>query len=93
MANELAPELSRRKRTAGGAFKRIEEVVKKTKDAQLRALFHCSSCPVIRLRPEPYESRMNTLSASRSVESRGRCELRRRSKIRDTVAWARSYDI
>ncbi|VDO59983.1 unnamed protein product [Heligmosomoides polygyrus] len=37
MANDLAPELSRRKRAAWGAFKSVEEVVKKTKNVRLRA--------------------------------------------------------
>ncbi|VDP30858.1 unnamed protein product [Heligmosomoides polygyrus] len=32
MANDPAPELSRRKRAAWGAFKSVEEVVKKTKN-------------------------------------------------------------
>ncbi|VDO42768.1 unnamed protein product [Heligmosomoides polygyrus] len=37
MANDLAPELSRRKRAASGAFKSVEEVAKKTKNVRLRA--------------------------------------------------------
>ncbi|VDO67702.1 unnamed protein product [Heligmosomoides polygyrus] len=37
MANDLAPELSRRKRAAWGAFKSVEEVVRKTKNVRLRA--------------------------------------------------------
>ncbi|VDO33592.1 unnamed protein product [Heligmosomoides polygyrus] len=37
MANDLAPELSRRKRAAWGAFKSVEEVAKKTKNVRLRA--------------------------------------------------------
>ncbi|VDO88588.1 unnamed protein product [Heligmosomoides polygyrus] len=32
MANDLAPELSRRKRAALGVFKSVEEVAKKTKN-------------------------------------------------------------
>ncbi|VDP15901.1 unnamed protein product [Heligmosomoides polygyrus] len=39
MANDLAPELSRRKRAAWGAFKSVEEVVKKTKNVRLRATY------------------------------------------------------
>uniref|UniRef100_A0A7I4YYD8 Reverse transcriptase domain-containing protein n=1 Tax=Haemonchus contortus TaxID=6289 RepID=A0A7I4YYD8_HAECO len=35
--NDLAPELSRRKRAALGAFKNIEGVVKKTENIRLRA--------------------------------------------------------
>ncbi|VDM53824.1 unnamed protein product [Angiostrongylus costaricensis] len=37
MMNDLAPELSRRKRAAWGAFKSIEDVVKRTKNTLLRA--------------------------------------------------------
>uniref|UniRef100_A0A0K0D1C3 Reverse transcriptase domain-containing protein n=1 Tax=Angiostrongylus cantonensis TaxID=6313 RepID=A0A0K0D1C3_ANGCA len=37
MMNDLAPELSRRKRAAWGAFKSIEDVVKKTKITRLHA--------------------------------------------------------
>ncbi|EPB67165.1 hypothetical protein ANCCEY_13742 [Ancylostoma ceylanicum] len=39
MMNELAPELGRRKRAAWGAYKSIEDVVKKTKNTRLRAHF------------------------------------------------------
>ncbi|VDO82097.1 unnamed protein product [Heligmosomoides polygyrus] len=38
MANDLAPELSRRKRAAWGAFKSVEEVVEKTKGSSPRKL-------------------------------------------------------
>ncbi|EYB82217.1 hypothetical protein Y032_0364g3556 [Ancylostoma ceylanicum] len=37
MMNDLAPELGRRKRAAWGAYKSIEDVVKKTKNIRLRA--------------------------------------------------------
>uniref|UniRef100_A0A158PB20 MRG domain-containing protein n=1 Tax=Angiostrongylus cantonensis TaxID=6313 RepID=A0A158PB20_ANGCA len=37
MMNDLAPELSRRKRVAWGAFKSIEDVMKRTKNTGLRA--------------------------------------------------------
>ncbi|KAE9412538.1 hypothetical protein Angca_006321, partial [Angiostrongylus cantonensis] len=46
MMNDLAPELSRRKRAAWGAFKSIEDVVKRTKNTRLRAhLFHSTVPP------------------------------------------------
>ncbi|WKX89938.1 hypothetical protein Q1695_009072 [Nippostrongylus brasiliensis] len=38
MTNDLGPELGRRKRAAWGAFKSVEEVVRKTKNARLRAI-------------------------------------------------------
>ncbi|EPB68114.1 hypothetical protein ANCCEY_12795 [Ancylostoma ceylanicum] len=37
MMKDLAPELGRRKRAAWGAYRRIEDVVKKTKNTRLRA--------------------------------------------------------
>uniref|UniRef100_A0A0K0DFU8 Reverse transcriptase domain-containing protein n=1 Tax=Angiostrongylus cantonensis TaxID=6313 RepID=A0A0K0DFU8_ANGCA len=43
MMNDLAPELSRRKRAAWGAFKSIEDVVKRTKSTRLRAHFFDST--------------------------------------------------
>ncbi|KAE9421826.1 hypothetical protein Angca_003089, partial [Angiostrongylus cantonensis] len=46
MMNDLAPELSRRKRAAWGAFKSIEDVVKRTKITRLRAhLFDSTVLP------------------------------------------------
>ncbi|KAE9417088.1 hypothetical protein Angca_006468, partial [Angiostrongylus cantonensis] len=44
--NDLAPELSRRKRAASGAFKSIEDVVKRTKITRLLAhLFDSTVIP------------------------------------------------
>ncbi|KAE9419506.1 hypothetical protein Angca_009849, partial [Angiostrongylus cantonensis] len=46
IVNDLAPELSRRKRAAWGAFKNIEDVVKRTKNTRLRAhLFDSTVLP------------------------------------------------
>ncbi|VDP04199.1 unnamed protein product [Heligmosomoides polygyrus] len=48
MANDLAPELSRRKRAAWGAFKSVEEVAKKTINVRLRAhLFDSTVLPAL----------------------------------------------
>ncbi|XGW18242.1 hypothetical protein V3C99_002679 [Haemonchus contortus] len=44
MMNDLAPELCGRKRAAWGAFKNIEEVVKKTKNIRLRAHLFDTGC-------------------------------------------------
>ncbi|VDM55497.1 unnamed protein product [Angiostrongylus costaricensis] len=41
--DDLAPELSRRKRAAWGAFKSIEDVMRKTKNTRLRAHFFDST--------------------------------------------------
>ncbi|KAK6762377.1 hypothetical protein RB195_023188 [Necator americanus] len=46
MMNDLTSELSRRKRAAWGAFKSIEDVVKRTKNIRLRAhLFNTTVLP------------------------------------------------
>ncbi|VDM56511.1 unnamed protein product [Angiostrongylus costaricensis] len=46
--NDLAPELSRRKRAALGAFKSIEDVVKITNNTRLRAnLFDSTALPAL----------------------------------------------
>ena len=48
MMNDLAPELGRRKRAAWGAYKSIEDVVKKTKNTRLRAhLFNTTVLPAL----------------------------------------------
>ncbi|KAE9418695.1 hypothetical protein Angca_003193, partial [Angiostrongylus cantonensis] len=47
IVNDLAPKQSRRKRAAWGAFKSIEDVVKRTKNTRLRAhLFDSTVLPV-----------------------------------------------
>ncbi|VDM59234.1 unnamed protein product [Angiostrongylus costaricensis] len=43
MLNDLAPELSRRKQVAWGAFKRIKDVVNRTRNTRLRAHFFDST--------------------------------------------------
>ncbi|EYC04090.1 hypothetical protein Y032_0089g2207 [Ancylostoma ceylanicum] len=45
MMNDLAPELGRRKRAAWGAYKSIEDVVKKTNNTRVRA--HLSNITVL----------------------------------------------
>uniref|UniRef100_A0A0K0DMU8 Endonuclease-reverse transcriptase n=1 Tax=Angiostrongylus cantonensis TaxID=6313 RepID=A0A0K0DMU8_ANGCA len=48
MMNDLAPELSGKKRAAWGAFKSIEDVVKRTKNTRLRAhLFDSTVLPTL----------------------------------------------
>uniref|UniRef100_A0A0K0DEG5 Reverse transcriptase domain-containing protein n=1 Tax=Angiostrongylus cantonensis TaxID=6313 RepID=A0A0K0DEG5_ANGCA len=56
--NDLAPELSRRKRAAWGAFKSIEDVVKKTKNTRLRAyLFDSTVLPALTYASETWSLR------------------------------------
>ena len=58
MMNDLAPELSRRKRAAWGAFKNIEGVVKKTKNIRLRAhLFDSAVLPALTYASETWTLR------------------------------------
>ncbi|VDM53288.1 unnamed protein product [Angiostrongylus costaricensis] len=48
MMNDLARKLSRRKRAAWGAFKSIEDAVKRTKNTRLRAhLFDSTVLPAL----------------------------------------------
>ena len=56
--NDLAPELSRRKRAAWGAYKSIEDVVKKTKNIRLRAhLFNSTVLPALTYASETWTTR------------------------------------
>uniref|UniRef100_A0A0K0D4T4 Reverse transcriptase domain-containing protein n=1 Tax=Angiostrongylus cantonensis TaxID=6313 RepID=A0A0K0D4T4_ANGCA len=56
--NDLAPELSRRKRAAWGAFNSIEDVVKRTKNTRLRAhLFDSTVLPVLTYASETWSLR------------------------------------
>ncbi|KAK6730940.1 hypothetical protein RB195_007422 [Necator americanus] len=48
MMNDLTPELGRRRRAAWGAYKSIEDVVKKTRNTRLRAhLFNITVLPAL----------------------------------------------
>ncbi|VDO98082.1 unnamed protein product [Heligmosomoides polygyrus] len=71
-----APELSRRKRAAWGAFKSVGEVAKKTKNVRFRAhLFDSTVLPALTYASETWVIRKQDEHeiSSRSVESRGRC--------------------
>ncbi|EYC46115.1 hypothetical protein Y032_0407g910 [Ancylostoma ceylanicum] len=58
MMNDLAPELGRRKRAAWGAYKSIEDVVKKTKNIRLRAhLFNTTVLPALTYASETWALR------------------------------------
>ncbi|WKY01632.1 hypothetical protein Q1695_015557 [Nippostrongylus brasiliensis] len=108
MTNDLNPELGRRKRAAWGAFKSVEEVVRRTKNARLRAhLFDSTVLPALTYASESCALRKQDehaiCVAQRSIERRmlgvtrfiqardgiRSSELRRQSKIRDAVAWAK----
>uniref|UniRef100_A0A0K0DKS6 Reverse transcriptase domain-containing protein n=1 Tax=Angiostrongylus cantonensis TaxID=6313 RepID=A0A0K0DKS6_ANGCA len=58
MVNDLAPELSRRKRAVWGAFKSIEDVVKRAKNTRLRAhLFDSTLLPALTYASETWSLR------------------------------------
>ncbi|KAK6749731.1 hypothetical protein RB195_002002 [Necator americanus] len=58
MMNDLTPELSRRRRAAWGAYKSIEDVVKKTTNTRLRAhLFNTTVLPALTYASETWAFR------------------------------------
>ncbi|WKY07270.1 hypothetical protein Q1695_007032 [Nippostrongylus brasiliensis] len=108
MTNDLSPELGRRKRAAWGAYKSIDEVVRRTQNARLRAhLFDSTVFPALTYASESWALRKQDehaicvaqrsmerrmLGVTRFIQARDgirSSELRRQSKIRDAVAWAK----
>ncbi|WKY07725.1 hypothetical protein Q1695_007305 [Nippostrongylus brasiliensis] len=107
MTNDLSSELGRRKGAAWGAYKSVE-VVRRTKNARLRAhLFDSTVLPALTYASESWTLRKQDghaicvaqgsierrmLGVTRFVQARDgirSSELRRQSKIRDAVAWAK----
>ncbi|WKX96571.1 hypothetical protein Q1695_012754 [Nippostrongylus brasiliensis] len=75
MTNDLSPELGRRKRASWGAFKSVEEVVRRTKNARLRAhLFDSTVLPALTYASESWALRKQDehaiCVAQRSIERR-----------------------
>ncbi|VDO63638.1 unnamed protein product [Heligmosomoides polygyrus] len=71
MANDLAPELSRRKRAAWGVFKSVEDVTTKTKNVRLLAhLFDSTVLPALIYASETWAIRKQDEHAI-SVAQRG----------------------
>ncbi|EYC42952.1 hypothetical protein Y032_0509g2718 [Ancylostoma ceylanicum] len=69
MMNDLAPELGRRKRAAWGAYKSIEDVVKKTKNIRLRAhLFNTTVLPALTYASETWALRKQDENAVSVIE-------------------------
>ncbi|VDM51676.1 unnamed protein product [Angiostrongylus costaricensis] len=112
MLNDLAPELSRRKRAAWEAFKAIKDVVKRTKNTRLRAhLFDSTVLCALTYASETWSLRkqdekslsiiervveMTMQEESRSTQVRDEIrntDLRQRSKIKDTVLYAKQSKI
>ncbi|WKX88933.1 hypothetical protein Q1695_008518 [Nippostrongylus brasiliensis] len=109
MTNDLSPELGRRKRATWGAFKSVEEVVRKGRfrahlceSTVLPALTYASESWALREQDEhaicvaqrSKERRM--LEVARFIQARDgirSSELRRQSKIKDAVAWVKLSEI
>ncbi|KAK6764272.1 hypothetical protein RB195_024550 [Necator americanus] len=81
MMNDLTPELGRRRRAAWGAYKSIEDVVKKTRNTRLRAhLFNTTVLPALTYASETWAFRKEEENAEwlASKESEACYELIRR---------------
>ncbi|KAK6742749.1 hypothetical protein RB195_010174 [Necator americanus] len=102
MMNDLTPELSRRRRAAWGAYKSIEDVVKKTRNTRLRAhLFNTTVLPALTYASETRAFRKQEENAVSVIESRftqvrdgiRSSLLRQRSRIRDAATFAKKNKI
>uniref|UniRef100_A0A0K0D7G2 Reverse transcriptase domain-containing protein n=1 Tax=Angiostrongylus cantonensis TaxID=6313 RepID=A0A0K0D7G2_ANGCA len=85
MMNDLAPELSRRKRAAWGALKSIEDIVKRTKNTRLRAhLFDSTVFPALTYASETWSlSKQDERSLSVIERAVERTMLSRFAQVRD----------
>ncbi|VDM54278.1 unnamed protein product [Angiostrongylus costaricensis] len=94
MMNDLAPELIRRKRAAWGAFKSIEDVVKRTKNTRLRAhLFDSTVLPAITYASGTWSLRKQDerlLSVIERAVERTMLEVSRFTQVREAI---RSSDL
>uniref|UniRef100_A0A0K0DG04 Reverse transcriptase domain-containing protein n=1 Tax=Angiostrongylus cantonensis TaxID=6313 RepID=A0A0K0DG04_ANGCA len=94
MMNDLAPELSRRKRAAWGAFKSIEDVVKRTKNTRLRAhLFDSTVLPALTYASETWSLRKQderSLNVIERAVERTMLGVSRFTQVRDGI---RSSDL
>ncbi|KAK6762307.1 hypothetical protein RB195_023138 [Necator americanus] len=69
MMNDLTPELGKKRRTAWGAYKSIEDVVKKTKNTRLRAhLFNTTVLPALTYASETWAFRKQEENAVSVIE-------------------------
>uniref|UniRef100_A0A0K0D081 Reverse transcriptase domain-containing protein n=1 Tax=Angiostrongylus cantonensis TaxID=6313 RepID=A0A0K0D081_ANGCA len=89
MMNDLAAELSRRKRAAWGAFKSVEDVVKRTKNTRLRAhLFDSTVLPALTYASETWSLRKQderSLSVIERAVERTMLGVSRFIQVRDGV--------
>ena len=94
MMNDLATELSRRKRAAWGAYKSIEDVVRRTKNIKLRAhLFDATIIPALTYASETWSLRKQderSLSVIERAVERSMLGVSRISQMRERI---RSSDL
>ncbi|VDM61400.1 unnamed protein product [Angiostrongylus costaricensis] len=92
--NNLAPELSRRKRAAWEAIKSIDDVVKTIKNAQLRAhIFDSTTLPALTYTSEicwPRKQDERSLSVIERAVERTMLEVSRSTQVKDGI---RSSDL
>ena len=89
MMNDLAPELSRRKRAAWGAFKSIEDVAKRLKNTRLRAhLFDSTVLPALTYASETWSLRKQdekSLSVTQRAVERAMLGITRITQVREGI--------
>ncbi|KAK6761571.1 hypothetical protein RB195_022588 [Necator americanus] len=68
MMNDLIPELGRRRRAAWGAYKSIEDVVKKTRNTRLRAYLFNTTVPALTYASETWAFRKQEENAVSVIE-------------------------
>uniref|UniRef100_A0A0K0CSS1 Endonuclease-reverse transcriptase n=1 Tax=Angiostrongylus cantonensis TaxID=6313 RepID=A0A0K0CSS1_ANGCA len=94
MMNDLAPELSRRKRAAWGTFESIEDLVKRTMNTRLRAhLFDSTVLPALTYASETWSLRKQnerSLSVIERAVERTMLGVSRFTQVRDGI---RSSDL
>ncbi|KAK6734881.1 hypothetical protein RB195_018208 [Necator americanus] len=87
--NDLTPELGRRRRAAWGAYKSIEDVVKKTRNTRLRAhLFNTTVLPALTYASETWAFRKqeeNVVSVIKRAIERVMLGVSRFTQVRDGI--------
>ncbi|KAK6762505.1 hypothetical protein RB195_023290 [Necator americanus] len=89
MMNDLTPKLGRRRRVAWGAYKSIEDVVKKTRNTRLRAhLFNTTVLPALIYASETWAFRKqeeNAVSVIERATERVMLGVSRFTQVRDGI--------
>ncbi|KAK6762066.1 hypothetical protein RB195_022967 [Necator americanus] len=89
MMNDLTPELGRRRRAAWGAYKSIEDVVKKTSNTRLRAhLFNTTVLPALTYASETWafhKQEENAVGVTERAIERVMLGVSRFTQVRDGI--------